>query len=164
MKGRRPGSGWWERSRETPGGPYTFVWQLLEPRPCHGRGFSCRLPTPDHLSCLLRNLYVSQETTVKSGHGITDWFKIRKAVCQVCMLSTHSSILARKIPIDREAWWATVHGVSKSWMWLKWVSMHEKWDWCHDLSVLNTEFQASFFTLFFHPNQDPLSFLFTLCL
>ena len=42
---------------------------------------------PDHLSCLLRNLYVDQETIVRTGHGMTDWFQIRKGVCQGCILS-----------------------------------------------------------------------------
>ena len=37
---------------------------------------------PDHLTCLLRNLYVGQEATVRNGHGTTDWFQIRKEVCQ----------------------------------------------------------------------------------
>ena len=42
---------------------------------------------PDHLTCLLRNLYSSQEATVGTGHGTTDWFQIRKGVCQGCILS-----------------------------------------------------------------------------
>ena len=42
---------------------------------------------PDHLICLLRNLYAGQEATVRTGHGATDWFQIRKGVCQGCMLS-----------------------------------------------------------------------------
>ena len=42
---------------------------------------------PDHLTCLLRNLYASQEATVKTGHGTTDWFKIGKGVRQGCILS-----------------------------------------------------------------------------
>ena len=42
---------------------------------------------PDHLSCLLRNLYAGQETTVRTGHGTTDWFQIGKGVCQGCILS-----------------------------------------------------------------------------
>ena len=37
---------------------------------------------PDHLTCLLRNLYAGQEATVRTGHGTTDWFQIRKGVCQ----------------------------------------------------------------------------------
>ena len=42
---------------------------------------------PDHLTCLLRNLYAGQEATVRTGHGTTDWFQIGKGVCQVCILS-----------------------------------------------------------------------------
>ena len=42
---------------------------------------------PDHLTCLLRNLYAGQETTVRTGHGATDWFQIRKGVRQGCILS-----------------------------------------------------------------------------
>ena len=42
---------------------------------------------PDHLTCLLRNLYAGQETTVRSGHGTTDWFQIGKEVRQGCILS-----------------------------------------------------------------------------
>ena len=42
---------------------------------------------PDPLTCLLRNLYAGQETTVRTGDGTTDWFQIRKGVCQGCMLS-----------------------------------------------------------------------------
>ena len=42
---------------------------------------------PDHLICLLRNLYSGQEATVRSGHGTTDWFQIGKGVCQGCILS-----------------------------------------------------------------------------
>ena len=42
---------------------------------------------PDHLSCLLRNLYADQEATVRTGHGTTDWFQIKKGVHQGCILS-----------------------------------------------------------------------------
>ena len=42
---------------------------------------------PDHLICLLRNLYADQEATVRTGHGTTDWFQIGKGVCQGCILS-----------------------------------------------------------------------------
>ena len=42
---------------------------------------------PDHLTCLLRNLYAGQEATVRSGHGTTDWFQIGKGVCQGYILS-----------------------------------------------------------------------------
>ena len=40
-----------------------------------------------HLTCLLRNRYVGQEATVRTGHGKTDWFQIGKGVCQGCILS-----------------------------------------------------------------------------
>ena len=42
---------------------------------------------PDHLNCLLRNLYAGQEATIRTGHGKTDWFQIRKGVRQGCILS-----------------------------------------------------------------------------
>ena len=42
---------------------------------------------PDHLTCLLRNLYADQEATVRTGHGTTDWFQIGKGVCQGCIFS-----------------------------------------------------------------------------
>ena len=42
---------------------------------------------PDHLTCLLRNLYAGQEATVRTGHGTTDWFQIGKRVHQGCILS-----------------------------------------------------------------------------
>ena len=42
---------------------------------------------PDHLTCLLRNLYAGQEATVRTGHGTTDWFQIWKRVREGCILS-----------------------------------------------------------------------------
>ena len=44
---------------------------------------------PDHLNCLLRNLYAGQEATVRTGHGTTDWFQIGNGVRQGCMLSPY---------------------------------------------------------------------------
>ena len=44
---------------------------------------------PDHLTCLLKNVYAGQEATVQTGHGTTDWFQIRKGVCQGCILSPY---------------------------------------------------------------------------
>ena len=52
------------------------VWKILK-----------EMGIPDHLTCLLRNLYAGQEATVRTGHGTTDWFQIRKGVCQGCILS-----------------------------------------------------------------------------
>ena len=54
---------------------HSKLWEILQ-----------EMGIPDHLTCLLRNLYVGQETTVRTGHG-TDWFQIRKGVCQGCILS-----------------------------------------------------------------------------
>ena len=42
---------------------------------------------PDHLTCLLRNLYAGQKATIRNGHGMADWFQIGKGVHQGCMLS-----------------------------------------------------------------------------
>ena len=46
------------------------------------------LGIPDHLTCLLKNLYAGQEATVRTGLGTTDWFQMGKRVCQGCILST----------------------------------------------------------------------------
>ena len=45
------------------------------------------MAVPNHLTCLLRNLYAGQEETVRTGRGTTDWFQIGKGVCQGCILS-----------------------------------------------------------------------------
>ena len=52
------------------------LWKILK-----------KMGIPDHLTCLLRNLYAGQETMVRTGHGTTDWFQIGKGVCQGCILS-----------------------------------------------------------------------------
>ena len=44
---------------------------------------------PDHLTCLLRNLYAGKKATVRTGHRTTDWFKIGKGLCQSCKLSLY---------------------------------------------------------------------------
>ena len=49
---------------------------------------------PDHLICLLQNLYSGQEATVRCGHGTMDWFKIGQGVCQGCILSTSFNLYA----------------------------------------------------------------------
>ena len=51
------------------------LWKILQ-----------EMGIPDHLTCLLRNLYAGQEATVRIGHETTDWFQIRKGVHQGCML------------------------------------------------------------------------------
>ena len=60
---------------------------------------------PDHLTCLLRNLYAGQEAPVRTGHGTTDGFQIRKGVCQGCILSPclfnlHSEYIMRNVGLD----------------------------------------------------------------
>ena len=52
------------------------LWKILQ-----------EIAIPDHLTCLLRNLYAVHEATVRSGHGTTDWFQIGKGVRQSCILS-----------------------------------------------------------------------------
>ena len=52
------------------------LWKILQ-----------EMGIPDHLTCLLRNLYSGQEATVRTRHRTTDWFQIRKGVCQGCILS-----------------------------------------------------------------------------
>ena len=44
---------------------------------------------PDHLTCVVKNLYEGQEATVKTGHETTDWFQIGKGVCRGCILSPY---------------------------------------------------------------------------
>ena len=60
---------------------------------------------PDHLTCLLRNLYAGQEATVRTGHGTTDWFQIGKGLCQSCILSPclfnlHAEYIMRNAGLD----------------------------------------------------------------
>ena len=52
---------------------------------------------PDHLICLLRNLYAGQEATVRTGHGTTDWFQIGKGIFQGCILSPCLNLYAEYI-------------------------------------------------------------------
>ena len=54
----------------------TTNWKILQ-----------EMGIPDHLTCLLRNLYAGQEATVRTGHGTMDWFQLRKGVCQGYILS-----------------------------------------------------------------------------
>ena len=60
---------------------------------------------PDHLTCLLRNLYAGQETTVRTGHGTTDWFQIGKGVCQgyilsPCLFNLHAEYIMRNAGLE----------------------------------------------------------------
>ena len=60
---------------------------------------------PDHLTCLLRNLYAGQEATVRTGHGTTDWFQIGKGVHQgyilsPCLLSLYAEYIRQNARLD----------------------------------------------------------------
>ena len=59
---------------------------------------------PDHLTCLLRNLYAGQEATVRTGHGTMDWFQIGKGVCQGCVLSLCSFNFYAEYIIEMLGW------------------------------------------------------------
>ena len=50
---------------------------------------------PDHLTCLLRNLYISPEATVRTGHGIADWFKVEKGVLRLYIVTLLISFICR---------------------------------------------------------------------
>ena len=70
------------------------LWKILQ-----------EMGIPDHLTCLLRNLYAGQEATVRTGHGTMDWFKIGKGVCQGCILSPclfnfYEECILRKAGLD----------------------------------------------------------------
>ena len=58
------------------GADHNKLWKILK-----------EMGIPDHLTCLLRNLYAGQEARVRTGHGTMDWFKIGNRVCQGCILS-----------------------------------------------------------------------------
>ena len=55
---------------------------------------------PDHLTCLLRNLYASQEATVRTGHGTTDWFQIGKGVRQDCLFNFYAEYIMKNAVLD----------------------------------------------------------------
>ena len=62
--------------RSNPLNLFVKLWKILK-----------EMGIPDHLTCLLRNLYTGQEATVRTGHGTTDWFEIGKGVHQGCIFS-----------------------------------------------------------------------------
>ena len=74
------------------------LWKILQ-----------EMGIPDHLSCLLRNLYVGQEATVRTGHGTMDWLQIGKGV-QVCILSpclfnVYADYIMRNAELDETQAW-----------------------------------------------------------
>ena len=71
----------------------TTNWKILQ-----------EMGIPDHLTCLLRNLYAGQESTDRTGHGATDWFQIGKGIHQCCILSPlvnlHAEYIMRNVGLD----------------------------------------------------------------
>jgi len=72
-------------------GNHSKLWKILKD-----------MGIPDHFICLLRNLCVDQEPTLRTGHGTIDWFKTGKGVCQGCILSPHSFNLYAEYNISCE--------------------------------------------------------------
>ena len=81
----------------------------------YAKGFDCvdhnklckilkEMEIPDHLTCLLRNLYAGQEATVRTGHGTTDWFYIGKGVCQgilsLCLVNLYAEYIMRNAGLE----------------------------------------------------------------
>ena len=92
--------------------------------------------SPEQLTCLLRNPYAGQGTTVRTGHGTMDWFKIGKGVCEVCILSPclfifYAECVCAKllqscpvlcIPMDCSPPGSSVHGILQAGI-LEWVAI-----------------------------------------
>ena len=70
---------------------------------------------PDHVTCLLRNLYIGQEATIRTGHGTTDWFQIGKGVCQGCILSPCLFILYAEYIMRNAGLEETQGGIKIAW-------------------------------------------------
>ena len=72
----------------------TTNWKILQ-----------EMGIPDHLTCLLRNVYAGQEATVRTGHGTTDWFQVRKGLCQgyilsPCLFNLYAEYIMRNARLD----------------------------------------------------------------
>ena len=74
---------------------YNKLWKILK-----------EMGISDHLACLLRNLYAGQEITVRNRHGATDWFQIRKGVCQgyivsPCLFNLYAEYIMRNTELEK---------------------------------------------------------------
>ena len=93
LAGKVPEESYIERELQRPakGFPIAFFIDCAKAFDCvdHNKLWKIlkEMEIPDHLTCLLRNLYAGQETTVRTGHGTTDWVQIGKGICQGCILS-----------------------------------------------------------------------------
>ena len=116
---------------------------------------------PDHLTCLLRNLYAGQEATVRTGHGMTDWFQIRKGVCQDCILSpclfnlyaewkwseVAQLCLTPSDPMDCSPPGSSAHGILQARI-LEWVAMPSSRGSSHpEIEPKSPTLQVSYFTI-----------------
>ena len=82
-----------------------FLELFLHPSPVVYLKILKEMGIPDHLTCLLRNLYAGQEATVRTGHGTTDWFQIEKGVCQdyilsPCLFNFYAEYIMQKARMD----------------------------------------------------------------
>ena len=68
---------------------HNTLWKILQ-----------EMGTPDHLTCLLINLYAGQEATVRTGHGTTDWFQIRKGVLSACLFNLYAEYTMQNARLD----------------------------------------------------------------
>ena len=93
------------------------MWKLLQ-----------EMWIPDHLACLLRNLYAGQEATVRTGHGTTDWFKIGKGVRQgyilsPCFFKWSRSVVSDSLrPVDCSPPSSSIHGILQARI-LEWIAI-----------------------------------------
>ena len=79
------------------------LWEILK-----------EMGIPDHLTCLLRNLYAGQEATVRTGHEATDWFQIGKGVCQgsilsPCLLNLYAECIIRNDGLNQDGCYPKVY-------------------------------------------------------
>ena len=77
---------------------HSKLWKILQ-----------EIGIPDHLTCLLRNLYAGQEATLRTGHGTTDWFQIQKGVHQgyilsICLFNLYAKYILRNAGVDETSW------------------------------------------------------------
>ena len=84
-------AGSWKNEQSSRKTSISALLTMLKPFDCvdHNKLWKIlkEMGKPDHLTCLLRNVYAAQEATVRTGHGTTDWFQIGKGVRQGCILS-----------------------------------------------------------------------------
>ena len=110
---------------------------------------------PDHLTCLLRNLYAGQEATVRTGHGTTDWFQIGKGVCQGCILSPclfnfYAEYITRNAGLEEAQAGNKIAGRNMN-----------NLRYADDITLM-AESEEELKSLF-HFHQEAFSFLFTFC-